>query len=114
VKRIEYARKAAEAKQLLYFINVRSDVFFVQTKPQAKDDERITVVLERAKAYSAAGADGLFVPGLVNATLIGRVADASPLPLNIMISDETPSPRELASLCVARVSHGPRALTSRC
>jgi 2-methylisocitrate lyase-like PEP mutase family enzyme len=48
----------------------------------------------------------------VNATLIGRVADASPLPLNIMVSDETPSLRELASLCVARVSHGPRAYVS--
>jgi len=33
VDRIEHARKAAEAKQLPYFINVRSDVFFVQTKP---------------------------------------------------------------------------------
>ena len=112
VERIEYARKAAEAKQLPYFINVRSDVFFVQTEPQANDDERIAVVLERAKAYSAAGADGLFVPGLVNAALIGRVADASPLPLNIMVSDKTPCLRELASLCVARVSHGPRPYVS--
>ena len=112
VDRIEHARKAAEAKQLPYFINVRSDVFFVQTKPQANDDERITVVLERAKAYCAAGADGLFVPGLVNASLIRRVADASPLPLNIMVNDETPSLRELASVGVARVSHGPRPYIS--
>lgn len=74
VDRIEHARKAAEAKRLPYFINVRSDVFFVQTKPQANDDERFTVVLERARAYCAAGADGLFVPGLVNASLIRRVA----------------------------------------
>ena len=112
VERIEYARKAAEAKQLPYFINVRSDVFFEQTKPQANDDERIAVVLDRAKAYAAAGADGLFVPGLVNASSIGRVAGASPLPLNIMVSDETPSLSELASLCVSRVSHGPRPYVS--
>jgi 2-methylisocitrate lyase-like PEP mutase family enzyme len=63
VERIEYARKAAEAKHLPYFINVRSDVFLVQTKPQANDDERITLVLERAKAYSAAGADGCLCQG---------------------------------------------------
>ena len=112
VERIEYARKAAEAKQLPYFINVRSDVFFEQTKPQANDDERMAVVLDRAKAYAAAGADGLFVPGLVNASSIGRVAGASPLPLNIMVSDETPSLSELASLCVSRVSHGPRPYVS--
>jgi 2-methylisocitrate lyase-like PEP mutase family enzyme len=112
VERIEYARKAAEAKQLPYFINVRSDVFFEQTKPPANDDERIAVVLDRAKAYAAAGADGLFVPGLANASSIGRVAGASLLPLNIMVSDETPSLRELASLCVSRVSHGPRPYVS--
>ena len=112
VERIKSARKAAEAKQLPYFINARSDVFFVKAKPQATDDERVVLVLERAEAYSAAGADGLFVPGLVNARLIGRVADASSLPLNIMVGDETPSLRELASLCVARVSHGPRPYIS--
>ena len=68
--------------------------------------------IRQAKAYAAAGADGLFVPGLVNASSIGRVAGASPLPLNIMVSDETPSLRELASLCVSRVSHGPRPYVS--
>jgi 2-methylisocitrate lyase-like PEP mutase family enzyme len=108
VARIEHARKAAEARQLPYFINVRTDVFFVQAKPHTSDGERIASVLERARAYAAAGADGLFVPGLVNATLIGQVAEASPLPVNIMVSDQTPSLRELASLGVARVSHGPR------
>jgi 2-methylisocitrate lyase-like PEP mutase family enzyme len=112
VKRIESARKVAEARQLPYFINVRSDVFFVQAQPQAHEDERIATVLERAKAYAAAGADGLFVPGLANATSIGRVASATPLPLNIMASDDTPSLRELAALGVARVSHGPRPFVS--
>ncbi len=112
VERIAYARKVAEARQLPYFINVRSDVFFVQAQPKTHEDERIAAVLERAKAYAAAGADGLFVPGLVNAASIGSVADASPLPLNIMVSDDTPSLRELASLGVARVSHGPRPYVS--
>jgi 2-methylisocitrate lyase-like PEP mutase family enzyme len=112
VARIERARKAAGARQLPYFINVRSDVFFVQAKPQTSDDERIASVLERARAYAAAGADGLFVPGLANASLIGQLGEASPLPVNIMVSDQTPSLRELASLGVARVSHGPRPYLS--
>jgi 2-methylisocitrate lyase-like PEP mutase family enzyme len=112
VKRIESARKVAEARQLPYFINVRSDVFFVKAQPQTHEDERTATVLERAKAYAAAGADGLFVPGLANATSIGLVASATPLPLNIMASDDTPSLRELAALGVARVSHGPRPYVS--
>jgi 2-methylisocitrate lyase-like PEP mutase family enzyme len=110
--RIKHARKVAETKQLPYFINARSDVFFQQTKPQAPDDEKVAAVLARAKAYADAGADGLFVPGVVDAALIRQLADASPLPLNIMVSDETPSLRELASLGVARVSHGPRPYLS--
>ena len=64
--------------------------------------------IARARAYATAGADGLFAPGLVDITLIARLAAALPLPLNIMVADATPSLRELAEHGVARVSHGPR------
>jgi 2-methylisocitrate lyase-like PEP mutase family enzyme len=40
--------------------------------------------------------------------LIARLAKESPLPLNIMVGDTTPSVRKLAEHGVARVSHGPR------
>ncbi len=110
VDRIKYARKVAESKQLPYFINVRSDVFFLETK--AHCDDKVAAVIERANAYAAAGADGLFVPGLFTPALIGQLAEASPLPLNIMVGDETPCLRELASMGVARVSHGPRPFAS--
>jgi 2-methylisocitrate lyase-like PEP mutase family enzyme len=46
---------------------------------------------------------------LVDISLIGRLAKESPLPLNIMVSDATPSARMLAEHGVARISHGPRA-----
>jgi 2-methylisocitrate lyase-like PEP mutase family enzyme len=112
VERIKFARKAAEAKQLPFFVNLRCDVFFAPSAAPVTDDERVAEVLERASAYHAAGADGLFVPGLTNVSMIARVAAAAPLPLNVMVSDETPSLRELASLGVARVSHGPRPFAS--
>jgi 2-methylisocitrate lyase-like PEP mutase family enzyme len=64
--------------------------------------------MERAHAYAEAGADGLFAPGLADITLIARLARESPLPLNIMIADTTPSVRTLAEHGIARVSHGPR------
>jgi 2-methylisocitrate lyase-like PEP mutase family enzyme len=108
VERIAQARKVAQAKQVPYFINARCDVFFSRTGAQTSDDERLAAVLERARTYCAAGADGLFVPGLVEAALVARVAEASPLPLNIMVQDDAPSLRELAALGIARVSHGPR------
>ena len=39
--------------------------------------------------------------------MIARLAVASPLPLNVMVSDETPSFDVLVDSGVARVSHGP-------
>jgi 2-methylisocitrate lyase-like PEP mutase family enzyme len=112
VERIKHARRVAESRHVHYFINLRTDVFFMQTTPQTQNDERVAAVLERANAYANAGAHGLFVPGVVDAASIGRLADASPLPLNIMVSDDTPPLRELAALGVARVSHGPRPFIS--
>jgi 2-methylisocitrate lyase-like PEP mutase family enzyme len=68
----------------------------------------VVEAIERARAYADAGADGLFAPGLADTTLIGRLAKESPLPLNIMVSDATPTFRVLAEQGVARVSYGPR------
>jgi 2-methylisocitrate lyase-like PEP mutase family enzyme len=106
-ERIGVARKAADARLPAYFINARTDVF-LNTPPKTHDDAMLATVLERAKAYAEAGANGLFAPGLVDARLIGMLAERSPLPLNIMVMDQTPSLREMAALGVARVSHGPR------
>jgi 2-methylisocitrate lyase-like PEP mutase family enzyme len=105
VRRIETARAAAHALSG-YFINARTDVFF-QKPPEQHDNAMIEEALERARAYAAAGADGLFAPGLVDEALIAKLAAASPLPLNVMVSDRTPTLSRLASARVARVSHGP-------
>lgn len=106
-RRIEQARKAADTARIPYFINARTDVFF-QKPPKKHDAAMVTEALERARIYAESGADGLFVPGLINETLIKRVVKASPLPVNIMVSDGTPPLRVLATCGVARVSHGPR------
>jgi methylisocitrate lyase len=104
VNRIRNARRAADFP---FFINARTDVFF-QRPPEQHDDAMVTEVVERAHAYAEAGADGLFAPGLTDSALIARLAEASPLPLNIMVDDTTPAMRTLRELGVARVSHGPR------
>ncbi len=99
--RLRGARKASEVP---VFINARSDVFF-QGKPA--DDALLTEALARASAYAEAGADGLFVPGLVDERLIGALCERSPLPVNVMMSDNIPPLDRLAALGVARVSYGP-------
>ncbi len=71
------------------------------------DESLVTEALERGRAYADAGADGLFVPGLVDEKLIARVVEGSSLPVNIMASASAPSAARLAELGVARISHGP-------
>jgi 2-methylisocitrate lyase-like PEP mutase family enzyme len=105
--RIQAARHIANAANFHFFINARTDVFF-QTPAECHDDSMVVQAIERAHAYANAGADGLFVPGLANSGLIARLVRESPLPLNIMVDDATPSIRVLADHGVARVSYGPR------
>jgi len=105
--RIRRARQTADAANIRFFINARTDVFF-QRAAEQHDDAMVTEAIERARAYAEAGADGLFAPGLADITLITRLAEAVPLPLNIMVGDATPPVRALAEHGVARVSYGPR------
>lgn len=106
VERIRHARIAADTSGIRYFINARTDVFF-QGPSETHDETMLKAAVNRAHAYAHAGADGLFAPGLVDQGMIARLAAASPLPLNIMVSDETPSFDALVDSGVARVSHGP-------
>jgi 2-methylisocitrate lyase-like PEP mutase family enzyme len=105
--RIRCARQTADAANIPFFINARTDVFF-QQPPEQHDDAMVAEAIDRAHAYARVGADGLFAPGLTNIILIARLAKVSPLPLNIMVDDATPALPALAEHGVARVSHGPR------
>lgn len=104
--RIGQARAAADRSGVAFFVNARCDVFF-QRPADAHDAALVEATLERAAAYADAGADGLFVPGLADISLIARLAAASPLPLNIMIGPGASAFDQLASAGVARISHGP-------
>jgi 2-methylisocitrate lyase-like PEP mutase family enzyme len=105
-ERIAAARSAAGEAGVALFINARTDVFF-QKPAQAHDKAMVHAALDRAKVFAGAGADGLFVPGMVDEALIAHLVEASLLPVNIMVEANTPSLSRLAELGVARVSHGP-------
>jgi 2-methylisocitrate lyase-like PEP mutase family enzyme len=107
VERILSARHASDSIGMDFFINARTDVFF-QNPPEEHDESMVDRAIERARVYADAGSDGLFVPGLGDINLIGRLAKESPLPVNIMVGDTTPTIRVLADHGVARISYGPR------
>ena len=104
--RIRAARRAADAANIRFFINARTDIFF-QPAAKAPDEAMVDAAIARGRAYEEAGANGLFVPGLDNIALIDRLVRASPLPVNVMVSATTPPRDELARSGIARLSHGP-------
>jgi 2-methylisocitrate lyase-like PEP mutase family enzyme len=95
---------AARAAARDIFINARMDLF-LQAPADEHRDALLEAALERGRAYAAAGADGLFVPGLGDEALIERFCREAPLPVNIMVWHHTPPLRRLAELGVARISH---------
>ena len=103
--RIEASRNASEKDGVKAFINARTDVY-LQASPNASAEDLLADVMERAKAYHQAGADGLFVPGLTEEQGIIELCEMSPIAINIMKLPNCPSREILATLGVARISYG--------
>ncbi len=86
------------------FINARTDVY-LQASAQAEDD-LLREAIHRLQAYEAAGADGVFVPGLIDPESIATIVREVSLPLNVYALPGTPSIAELQDLGVTRLSVG--------
>ncbi|NZA26344.1 isocitrate lyase/phosphoenolpyruvate mutase family protein [Luteimonas sp. SJ-92] len=102
--KIEAVRARASRDGVAVFVNARTDVYL---RGLASGPAAVEEVLRRAEGYRAAGADGLFVPGLVEAAAIATVAKGiAPLPLNLMLLPGLPPLDELRALGVRRLSAG--------
>jgi 2-methylisocitrate lyase-like PEP mutase family enzyme len=88
---------AARAAGGELYINARVDTYFRGAPEQT---------VARAEAYLAAGATGIFVPGVADTETIAALAKAIPAPLNVLAQPGTPPVADLAELGVARVSLG--------
>ncbi|NYI42799.1 2-methylisocitrate lyase-like PEP mutase family enzyme [Demequina lutea] len=83
-------------------LNARTDTYFGGVTGDPFDE-----TVERALRYIEAGADCIFVPGVVEADTIRRLAAAIPAPLNIVAGlANTIDTLTLFSLGVTRVSLG--------
>jgi len=101
VRKIEAARKAADAAGMPLFINARTDVYL---RGIAEGQAAFVESVARAERYRAAGADGIFVPGAKDADLIGRLASEIALPLNVMLMPGVPPAAQLQALGARRIS----------
>ncbi|WP_189325507.1 isocitrate lyase/PEP mutase family protein [Streptomyces flaveus] len=98
-ERLAAAREAADAAGVSLFVNARIDTFL-------RGAGGVDLTLERAAAFLAAGADGIFVPGVVDPVTVKALAEGIDAPLNVMAGPGAPPVAELAALGVARVSIG--------
>ncbi len=81
------------------FVNARVDTYWLGAGDPAG-------TLARAEVYLAAGADGIFVPGLADEDVVaGLVADVA-APLNVLYQPGTHTVARLAELGVRRISTG--------
>ncbi|MCS0599874.1 isocitrate lyase/phosphoenolpyruvate mutase family protein [Streptomyces sp. LP11] len=98
-ERIAAARAAADRAGVPLFVNARVDTFL-------RGAGGVDLTLERAAAFRAAGADGIFVPGVTDPATVKALVAGVDGPLNVLVGPGAPSVAELAALGVARVSAG--------
>ncbi|MGO4222048.1 isocitrate lyase/phosphoenolpyruvate mutase family protein [Lysobacter sp. TAF61] len=101
--KIERIKRECAQRGLEVFINARTDVYLRGLAPAG---QRVAPTLARAALYRAAGADGLFVPGLTEAAEIEAIASQAGLPLNVMLRPNLPDTATLETLGVRRLSAG--------
>ena len=95
------AAKISAVKRLSpdIFVNARVDNLWFA------EEATIEAVLLRARAYADAGADGIFVPGLVDPEDIRRITADTALPVNVLAHPSLTA-AVLGELGVRRVSSG--------
>ena len=95
--------KGAAKAGVRIVINARTDVFL---GAMGRPESRLAVAIDRGKAFLAAGADCVFIPGVTDRDTIAGLVRGIGGPINILAVKGTPPAAELEALGVARVSVG--------
>jgi 2-methylisocitrate lyase-like PEP mutase family enzyme len=101
-RRLASARAAADRLGVRAWINARTDVYLLGV---GAPETRLASTMERARAYADAGADSIFVPGLIDLDAIAELADG-PLPVAVMAFAGAPSVAEFTAAGAVRISLG--------
>ncbi len=102
VERIAAAREAADATGVSYSLTARAETFY------AGLDDPFGEAVRRANRYREAGADCIFVPGLVGADAIGGFVREVSAPVSVVMGlvGEPLTVADLGALGVRRISTG--------
>ena len=97
-KTIETVRNRLQTENLDLFINIRCDTYILNREKET---------LDRLKTYENCGANGIFLPCILEEQDIARAVQATKLPLNVMYLPDLPDQQTLQQLGVKRLSLGP-------
>jgi len=97
---ISIIKKELDKKGIDMFLNIRTDTFILGVP------ETLAATKERIRLYEQAGADGIFVPCVVQEKAIQSIVESTDLPLNVMCMPDLPSFSILQQLGVQRISMG--------
>ena len=97
---IEAIKTFLNNQKIDFFLNIRTDTYLLSL-PNA-----LNQTLERIELYQQSGADGIFVPCLVEAGDIDKICSSTILPINVMSMKNLPPFSELKRLGVNRISMG--------
>jgi 2-methylisocitrate lyase-like PEP mutase family enzyme len=103
VAKLRAIRKLVAREGTDLFVNARIDVYL---NGGGETEESFAESLRRAELYTDAGADGIFIPALLDAERLRAFCAAVPLPVNALAFRGLPAPAELARLGVRRLSAG--------
>ena len=106
VARLKAVRHAAEQQGMPLFFKARTDIF-LKTQPAQHHEALVDQALERAAAFTEAGADGFFIPGLTDPALIAKICKNTSLPVNVLMRGGLETIAQVADLGVARASYEP-------
>ena len=104
-RRIRLVRSHAAESGVHLFINARTDTYLSGQFGDSAFDE----TLARAEGYLAAGADGIFVPGVTDLHVLHELSRRISAPLNALAGVGSASVGELHDAGVRRVSIGGNA-----
>ncbi len=101
--KIAAVRAVGDETGIPLVLNARTDVFLGQVGDPGTRLER---AVERGRAYLAAGADCIFVPGVIDPGVITALVQGIDGPVSILAVPGSPPLTELKALGVARISTG--------
>jgi len=101
--KIAAVRAVGDETGIPLVLNARTDVFLGGI---GDPDSRLDHAVERGNAYLDAGADCIFVPGVIDTTVITGLVQGIHGPISVLAVPGSPRLSDLKALGVARISTG--------